>query len=123
MPEISDLAVPALLAAAAAASAAPAAASPDLHRHLTAHDPVHYAGFGESASLHRDIGRLEKTISHDLARHRISAREAKTLRRDVDRLDRMLAEFRRGGLKRDEARLIESGIAELERSLHASRRG
>jgi len=117
MPKMTRIAGPALLAAMAI-GAAPAPAAPPIHPRYSDDAREHYAGFGEATGLQRRIAGLDRRIDHALAHRHISWREATRMRRDVDRLEYLLARAKRGGLTRDEARMIEARIAEVDRTLH-----
>ncbi|MEZ5742376.1 MAG: hypothetical protein R3D89_01260 [Sphingomonadaceae bacterium] len=118
MPRITTLALPAILAAAAV-GAVPASAAPQQQNgwHNSRDARVHYASFGQASDLRRDIARLDYNIDRALARHKISWREARGLKRDVDQLQRQMMRAQRGGLTRYEARAIEARITRLDREL------
>jgi len=115
--------------AALAATAAPALAAPHAHRdspdrygHHTATPGKHYASFGQAAQIRRDIARLDNRIDTALARRMISAREGFALRQDVRNLNRMFAQYSRGGLSRMEALTLERQVAQLDRSFRIAMR-
>jgi hypothetical protein len=119
MSKVTTIAVPALLTAMAVGTAASAA--PGMHRHHSK-TPVTYAGFGEASLLKRDIVRLDKSIDRALASRRISSEEAAILRFEAKGLEELLSQFRRAGLTRDDARMIQVRIAQIDGALRADRR-
>lgn len=121
MAKLSNLFVPAALAALAV-TASPAMASSAIHQ-TSYQSSASYVGHGQSASLQRDITRLGTQIDRALNKRQISKREANKLRKDVRNLQRQLTQSQRRGLTRAEARSIEVRIAQVNRELQADLRG
>lgn len=128
MPRLTKIASIAAMAALAATSA-PALAAPHAHRdgpdrfgHHMASSAKHHASFGQAAQIRRDIARLDNRIDTALARRQISAREGFALRQDVRNLNRLFAQYSRGGLSRMEALSLERQVAQLDRSIRFAMR-
>lgn len=103
--------VPAILAPAALLGATPAAAQG------WGHAPSHAAG-----AIRSQVYALRADIDRATARGTISRREAEALRRQAWSLQRQYDIYARGGIDRNEARLLERRVADVRSRLRRERR-
>ena len=79
-------------------------------------------GFGPAREIQRDINQLENRIERATQRGNLSRREAVSLRRDANQLERQFYRFQRNGLDRGEIQQLRSWINRLQARLREDRR-
>jgi hypothetical protein len=72
--------------------------------------------------IQQDINQLERRIDRAAARRVISRREATSLRRDANQLERTYHRFARNGLTRYEVAQLEAGVNRVHQRLRMERR-
>ena len=72
--------------------------------------------------IRQDINQLERRIDRAAQRRIISPREATSLRREADRLERTYYRFARNGFTRHEVAQLERGVNRLHQRLRIERR-
>lgn len=97
---------------ALAAVAAPASAAPNWNGHDG--NNANYI----ARELRSEIRQLDRQIDRAQATRRISSREAAGLHRDVDGLQRLYANYARGGFTNGELRSLQNRVDQVERNLN-----
>lgn len=75
-----------------------------------------------SSQIRQDIAALDNAIDRAASRRTISQREAKGLRNDVRGIQRLHANYSRGGLTRTEVRNLQSRVNTVRVALRMERR-
>lgn len=113
MRKFTKIVAPALIAAIGLSAVAPAIAeAAPYQRHQAAR---HY-------DIRSDIAGLRADIDRAAARRTISQREANGLRNQAVQVQRLYAQYSRGGLSAQETRVLESRINAVRMALHMERR-
>jgi len=83
-----------------------------------------YGGYGNhgGAQIQREINQLENRIERSVRNGRISRREAVSLRREANGLERDFFRFSRNGLDRGEYRNLQVRLDRLQNRLREERR-
>jgi hypothetical protein len=132
MKTLTKLAAPALAATLALSAAMPAQAhdaGPAFHKGAPASryvkefrpHPMPGKRFGHFG-IRAEIADLQRDIDKAAAMHRISWREARSLRIDAQRLERMYWSYARGGLTRKELARLDYRIGKLRMALRHEKR-
>ena len=105
-----------LVASSALAAAAPAAAAD------RAFDRRHASNFHDGSDIQMRLNQIERRIHNAAARRVISQREASTLLRQANRIDRDFDRARRNGLSQREHHMLQQQVAQLQQNLRFERR-
>ena len=79
-------------------------------------------GYGQGQDIRRDIDQLENRIDRSAQRGRISRREAVSLRREANQVQRLYYRYQRDGLDRREIYELRSRIDRLQARIRYERR-
>lgn len=79
-------------------------------------------GFRPAQEIQRDINQLENRIQRATQRGNLSRREAVSLRRDAQQVQRTYYRFQRNGLDRGEIQTLRAQINRIEYRLREDRR-
>ncbi len=116
MRPLTKIIAPALIAALGLSAVAPASAyaAPrhEVARH--AHD--------RNSSIRSDISDLRRDIDRAAARRAISQREANSLRREANQIQRLYASYARNGLSQNEVRTLERKVDRVHIALRKEHR-
>lgn len=104
---------PALIAAIGLSAVAPSIAEAAPNRHVQAQR--HY-------DIRADIAGLRAQIDRAAARRTISPREAAGLRSQATQIQRLHGQYSRGGLSRQETRILQDKVNRVYGALHMERR-
>lgn len=116
------LAAPLAIAAAALSLAGAAQAQPyGQHRHESRNQAWHLTP-ARNSEIRQDIASLNKAIDRAAARRTISQREATGLRRQARDVQRLYAQYQRGGLDRSEVRALQNRVNSVRVALRMERR-
>jgi septal ring factor EnvC (AmiA/AmiB activator) len=77
---------------------------------------------GAATYFQREINQLENQIQRSYQRRAISSREAATLRRDANQLERRFDQVRRNGIDRRESAELSQRLDRIHDRLHNERR-
>lgn len=75
-----------------------------------------------NAQIRQDISSLRNAIDRATARRAISPREAQGLRREAQDVQRLYAQYQRGGLDRGEVRNLQDRVNAVRMGLRMERR-
>ncbi|WP_404482306.1 hypothetical protein [Novosphingobium sp. BL-52-GroH] len=115
MRKFTKLVAPALVAVLGFSAVAPTIAEA-----APRHEAARYTP-NRNASIRADIQGLRGQIDRAAARRTISQREAAGLRRDAANIQRLYAQYARGGLSGQETRILESRVDRVQVALRAER--
>lgn len=79
-------------------------------------------GYAPARQIQRDINQLENRIERAAQRGTISRREAVSLRREANQIDRLFSRYQRNGLNRAEVNELRGRINRVEARLRVERR-
>lgn len=114
MRPLTKIIAPALVAALGLSAIAPASAHSPRHEVRHAHD--------RHSSIRSDINDLRRSIDRAAARRAISQREANSLRREANEIQRLYASYARNGLSQKEVRTLERKVDRVHIALRKERR-
>jgi hypothetical protein len=116
MRPLTKIIAPALVAALGLSAMAPASAhaAPRHEAARHAHD--------RHSSVRSDINDLRRDVDRAAARRAISQREANTLRREANQIQRLYASYARNGLSQKEVRTLERKVDRVHIALRKERR-
>ena len=116
MRKLTKIAAPVLAAIAVIGTSAAASAQPYPQR-----DWGHHQTPGRAEAIRNQIAQLERRISRNDFRDRISEREAAALRREVRDIRTQFRAFNRDGLNNREMRILETRIDRVRARLRVER--
>ncbi|MCJ2188956.1 hypothetical protein [Novosphingobium beihaiensis] len=132
MRTLTKIIAPAVVAALGVGAALPASAHEtrhayhDVSRHAPRYTPARYTPArytpARDHAIRADIRDLRARIDRAAARHAISYREARGLRRDTSRIQHLYARFARNGLDRQEVRVLRAKVDRVHYALRMERR-
>lgn len=121
MSKFTKIAAPALIAAMAFGATVPAQAQHNQGRDYGYNHNNNNNGYNNGRGIEREITQLERQVSRNDNRDRISEREAAGLRRDVAQLRWTYRSYARDGLSSREVRSLQDRIQRIRHRLQNER--